>query len=275
VKGGPFHLVKRGKEYDEKKLRAGFVLYLLGVMTGTLNAGFIESYTARLGPQDHHNSRGMPLRKLGEIIQQDRANYHRYSIRDPEDQYDGFFRSRRNRSRIQWMLRRGWVDSGLRQSALYGTPLVQVDVYSDRIDVRQVAETVTVQAPTTTSTTTTYVEPAPVATTVEETPGALALKILAESASPQSFGFTDFTHAPLRHEVIGKYKVEVGGTSKILVVTASRPVQNFECHACAPKLSFFLYEKKGGRWLLRTSYLGALFYGAYGEGAADRGDPGR
>lgn len=49
------------------------------------------TYFAALGPQDHVNSSGAPLGSFAAILQQDRANYHRFGRRDAHDEGDPFF----------------------------------------------------------------------------------------------------------------------------------------------------------------------------------------
>ena len=51
----------------------------------------IGSYTALLSEADHFNSRGQRLTTAAAIIRQNRANFHRFGIRSPEDQDDPFF----------------------------------------------------------------------------------------------------------------------------------------------------------------------------------------
>jgi hypothetical protein len=60
----------------------------------------IATYFAALGPQDFFNSRGEPLRDFGAVLQQDRANYHRFGRADPQDQGDAYFADRANRAMI-------------------------------------------------------------------------------------------------------------------------------------------------------------------------------
>jgi hypothetical protein len=50
-------------------------------------------YMATLGPRDMVNSRGERLRDFCQILQQDRANYHRFGLRDELDMGDPFFAS--------------------------------------------------------------------------------------------------------------------------------------------------------------------------------------
>lgn len=67
----------------------------------------IESYYAWIGPEDMRNSRGVRLTTLGAILQQDRANWHRFGIRHREDEGDRLFGDRAVRARIPDLYRRG------------------------------------------------------------------------------------------------------------------------------------------------------------------------
>ncbi len=61
-------------------------------MTAQAESLLVEYYSG-LGPNDAFNSRGQPLDDLCAIVQQDRANWHRFNRRDEFDQGDGFFTS--------------------------------------------------------------------------------------------------------------------------------------------------------------------------------------
>jgi len=89
----------------------------------------IGSYVARLSEADHFNSQGQRLTSAAAIIRQDRANFHRYNIRDPEDQDDAFFADENNRATLEKMLERGRAEPGVISRVVTGTPLVRVDVY--------------------------------------------------------------------------------------------------------------------------------------------------
>ncbi len=52
---------------------------------------FMGSYFTSIGPQDHFNSSGTRLSEPCAMIQQDRANFHRFNKRDADDQSDPFF----------------------------------------------------------------------------------------------------------------------------------------------------------------------------------------
>jgi len=57
-------------------------------------------YVARLGPQDLVNSRGVALGSVCAVVQQDRANYHRFGKRDPLDETDPIFADPAMRAQI-------------------------------------------------------------------------------------------------------------------------------------------------------------------------------
>jgi hypothetical protein len=89
----------------------------------------IGSYYAALGPQDYRNSRGLPLTSFADVLQQDRANYHRFGRRDPYDQGDPFFGKSAMRSAIPALYaawNNGWWDQHF--SPATSAPL-DADVY--------------------------------------------------------------------------------------------------------------------------------------------------
>lgn len=60
----------------------------------------IAEYFALIGPADFHSSAGVRLRDFGAILQQDRANYHRFGRRDEMDDWDPIFSDPAQRARI-------------------------------------------------------------------------------------------------------------------------------------------------------------------------------
>ncbi len=60
----------------------------------------IAEYYALIGPEDMHNSRGERLGDFCAIVQQDRANYHRFGVRHEYDADDPIFHSRAARAAI-------------------------------------------------------------------------------------------------------------------------------------------------------------------------------
>lgn len=85
-------------------------LLMLGLFTPVAQAQtFMGEFYAYIGPSDHWNSRGVRLGDFGSILQQDRANFHRFGIRDQFDTHDYIFGTLAARSRIPsiWQVRRG------------------------------------------------------------------------------------------------------------------------------------------------------------------------
>ena len=60
----------------------------------------IVEYYSLLGPVDAYNSRGVPLNDLCALVQQDRANWHRFGRREAADNGDWFFDSTARRAMI-------------------------------------------------------------------------------------------------------------------------------------------------------------------------------
>jgi hypothetical protein len=101
------------------------ILSVCGASADTM----IESYQARLSAQDHRNSSGQPLKGAAAIIRQDRANVHKFGIRDPEDQSDRFFQNAKNRETLEQLINRGRSNAGSLKAITQGTPLVNVEIY--------------------------------------------------------------------------------------------------------------------------------------------------
>jgi hypothetical protein len=91
----------------------------------------IGSYVALLSERDHFNSNGVRLTSAAAIIRQDRANFHRFGIRDPEDQDDPFFGDQANREALEQMLDRGHADPGVVARIVNDVVLIKVDIYRD------------------------------------------------------------------------------------------------------------------------------------------------
>jgi hypothetical protein len=95
---------------------------------------FLGTYNTRISRQDVFASDGLRLRNVGAILQQDRANYHRYHRRDRGDGYDDMFLSADSRSVIpRWMHD---VQRAAAAAILRGDAWVNVRVHEGCIDVR-------------------------------------------------------------------------------------------------------------------------------------------
>ena len=85
---------------------------MIKVLTGLVSALLLSApsmgkaetlmadYYSLLGPADAYNSRGQPLDDLCAIVQQDRANWHRFGNREEADGGDLFFQSADKRAMI-------------------------------------------------------------------------------------------------------------------------------------------------------------------------------
>jgi hypothetical protein len=62
--------------------------------TGAAAQDLLGQYFALIGPEDFYNSSGRFLGDPCAILQQDRANFHRFGIRHDGDQPDPFFADR-------------------------------------------------------------------------------------------------------------------------------------------------------------------------------------
>ncbi|HEY4202601.1 MAG TPA: hypothetical protein VGM83_18780 [Devosiaceae bacterium] len=89
----------------------------------------IETYTAFIGPKDIVNSNGQKLTQPWQVVRQDRANYHRYGIRDRLDENDTFFSDANNRAALEDMLRHGSISKDAARDLLSGHAVIQVEIY--------------------------------------------------------------------------------------------------------------------------------------------------
>ncbi len=215
----------------------GKILILIIGLIGLTAARPIGHYTARISPADHTSSRGIPLEHVADILQQDRANYYRFGVRDPDDTGCGYFASRRHRANMGWMLRRGSIDPGLARAIREGSPQITVDVHRNHIDVHRAERTphILPAAPP---------PPPAVSDTIDTLRRVLtddALRQLRTHARTNRMGFDT---ADLRHRPAGIYFAREGNRTVAWVVLASSPRKNFECHACTPALSLFVYAQE-------------------------------
>lgn len=88
----------------------------------------IETYYAFLSADDHYNSKGVRLTAPWQIIRQDRANYHRFGVRDNGDEWDSFFGSATNRARMESMLQNGWISQSASRAIVNGEVWIRVDL---------------------------------------------------------------------------------------------------------------------------------------------------
>lgn len=103
----------------------------------------IASYTAFIGEADLYNSNGQRLREPWQILRQDRANFHRFGIRQFADEYDPVFASMEARAQFEALLRAGHIDPAARQAILRGGSIVHVEVWGQGSRLHSVRVTAT------------------------------------------------------------------------------------------------------------------------------------
>lgn len=117
------------------------VVFALAVcLTNVSFAGVIDDYVARLSPEDHFNSKGVKLTTVGAIVRQDRANFHKFGKKDGEDTYDSFCTSASNRAALERLINKSHISSSTKQAILNGTPLIEVTIYIDSVDVQVIGK---------------------------------------------------------------------------------------------------------------------------------------
>jgi hypothetical protein len=105
-------------------------LFILAITAPASAQQLTESYKAQLSERDHFSSTGERLRSAAAIIRQDRANFHRFGIRDPADQSDVFFTDVNNRAELEALIERGTSEPHAINRIVNGTPMVRVDIFS-------------------------------------------------------------------------------------------------------------------------------------------------
>ena len=95
----------------------------------------LETYVAFLGTDDHYNSRGARLSEPWQIIRQDRANFHKFGIRDRGDESDRFFSSIANRGRMERMILNGYIDPNAAWRIVNDNVWIRVEVYENSVNV--------------------------------------------------------------------------------------------------------------------------------------------
>lgn len=109
------------------------VLGLVGGLSGTVAPAMaddlIGAYVAYIGRQDLTNSKGARLREPWQVLRQDRANYHRFGISQPGDEWDPFFGSIDNRAIMERMVMNGRIDPTAARNLVEGGATVFVRIY--------------------------------------------------------------------------------------------------------------------------------------------------
>lgn len=89
----------------------------------------LDEYVAYIGRADLRASNGVRLTEAWQIIRQDRANFHRFGIRDRGDESDSFFGEVQNRAVMEQMVRDGRMSPSAAQAVVQGDVWVTVRIY--------------------------------------------------------------------------------------------------------------------------------------------------
>ena len=89
------------------------IIAAAALLTTPVTAGEITSYYADLDAADMRNSGGTVLLNMGAVLQQDRANVHRFGIMQLGDEIDPIFANRAMRAQIPTLYANGPKVAGL------------------------------------------------------------------------------------------------------------------------------------------------------------------
>ena len=64
------------------------------------------------------------------------------------------------------------------------------------------------------------------------------IKKLTQYGNAKKYGFNNNDN--LKHRIISSYNFSYKNKKSQLIVASTIPAKNYECHVCAPKLSFFI-----------------------------------
>ncbi|MDO9525674.1 MAG: hypothetical protein Q7J57_09080 [Gemmobacter sp.] len=100
----------------------------------------IGAYVAYIGRDDLFSSKGVRLTEPWQVLRQDRANFHRFGISQPGDEWDPFFGDANNRAAMERMIRNGGIEPAARRLILNGGATVFVRIFGrhgtgDRVNV--------------------------------------------------------------------------------------------------------------------------------------------
>ena len=110
-------------------LSCAFCLSLATLSLPAMAQSVIGQYTAYIGNDDLYNSRGVRLWEPWQILRQDRANYHRFGISQPGDEWDSFFGDMNNRAAMEQMIMNGYINPQAARNIVNGGAIVVVRIY--------------------------------------------------------------------------------------------------------------------------------------------------
>ena len=111
------------------RVRIGLVAALvLALVSPAVGQNVIGSYQAYIGTQDLYNSNGVALSAPWQVIRQDRANVHKFGIRQTGDQSDNWFGSAENRAALETWVMNGSMDPTARAKIMAGGATIHVEI---------------------------------------------------------------------------------------------------------------------------------------------------
>lgn len=114
------------------------VLFGLGLASPAAAEGVIASYSAYIGPDDLFNSKGERLSAPWQVLRQDRANYHRFGISQPGDEWDPVFHDAEARAVLEDLLRRGSLSRAAAADIMRGGAQVVVTIWGNGLSATYV-----------------------------------------------------------------------------------------------------------------------------------------
>jgi hypothetical protein len=123
-----------------KRLALTLALCLIAPLAQAQSA--MASYTAYIGNQDLYNSNGLRLSEPWQVLRQDRANYHRFNVRQAGDDWDPLFSNANNRALLEQAIQNSYISPEFRSMIMSGGATVHVDVYGNNGRIQTVSVTV-------------------------------------------------------------------------------------------------------------------------------------
>lgn len=112
-----------------------YAVFLIAAMSTALSGQIakadevIDGYSAYIGQDDLYNSNGVRLTEALQIIRQDRANFHKFGLRQRGDEDDSYFASESNRAKAEAMLQNGEISPAAARRIVRGDVTVHVMIY--------------------------------------------------------------------------------------------------------------------------------------------------
>ena len=116
----------------KRSVLAAVVLACTGLAGAAQAQEVVGSYAAYIGEDDLYNSQGERLTEPWQVLRQDRANYHKFKIRQRGDEGDPFFSDVNNRAAMEQMVMNGSIEAHAARDLLRGGATVYVTIYGHK-----------------------------------------------------------------------------------------------------------------------------------------------